>query len=64
MTLETAAYARSLSEIVELTGDQQTYEFTFTAATQEPLSLKSLMGTVAGEANEAHDITIDNVTLE
>ncbi|MBM7580299.1 carbohydrate binding domain-containing protein [Jeotgalibacillus terrae] len=64
VTLEDAAYARSLSEIVELTGEQQTYEFTFTAATQESLSLKFLMGTVAGEANEAHEIKIDNVTLE
>ncbi|TFD99713.1 carbohydrate binding domain-containing protein [Jeotgalibacillus salarius] len=64
VTLETANYARSLSEIVELTGDQQTYEFTFTAATQDSLSLKFLMGTIAGEANEAHEIKIDNVTLE
>ncbi|AJD92453.1 licheninase [Jeotgalibacillus malaysiensis] len=64
VTLEDKWYNRSLSEVVELTEDQQTYEFSFTANTTEILSLKFLLGTVAGEANEAHDIKIDNVTLE
>ncbi|MDZ5711131.1 carbohydrate binding domain-containing protein [Jeotgalibacillus haloalkalitolerans] len=64
VTVEDAAYARSLSEVVELTADQQTYEFTFTPATQQALSLKFLLGKIAGESNDAHEVKIDNVTLE
>lgn len=63
--IENAAYHRYFNEIVNLTDQMQTYEFVFTMTDDDIVSLKFLMGNVAGIGTVgAHDIYIDNVVLQ
>ncbi|WJV30051.1 carbohydrate binding domain-containing protein [Rossellomorea sp. AcN35-11] len=63
VTVENAAYTRYLSQTVQLTGDMNRYEYTFTTPLNEDTNLKFLLGK-SGSPIGAHDVFIDNVELK
>ncbi len=63
--LENASYQRSFDQTVELTPDMRRYRFEFAKSGDETVSLKFLLGNIAGSSSlPGHDVFIDNVVVE
>jgi len=63
--LENASYQRSFDQTVELTPDMRRYRFEFAKSGDDTVSLKFLLGNLAGSASlPGHDVFIDNVVVE
>lgn len=65
VVVENAGYHRYFSDIVTLTEDTQTFEYTFEMTEDDTVDFKFLLGAIESVADlPAHEVTIDNIVLE
>jgi len=65
VVVENAGYHRYFSDIVTLTEEMQTFEYTFDMTDDDTVDFKFLLGAIADVADlPAHQVTIDNIGLE
>ncbi|MGM0523109.1 MAG: carbohydrate binding domain-containing protein [Bacillota bacterium] len=65
VVVENAGYHRYFSDIVTLTEEMQTFEYTFDMTDDDTVDFKFLLGAIDEVADlPAHQVTIDNIGLE
>ncbi len=65
VVVENAGYHRYFSDIVTLTEEMQTFEYTFDMTDDDTVDFKFLLGAIEDVTDlPAHQVTIDNIVLE
>ena len=65
VSVENSSYHRYFSDIVTLTEEMQTFNYTFDMPQEDTVDLKFLLGAIEGVVDlPAHQVTIDNIVLE